>query len=266
MTRKLGKRRPQQTRKVSRGKVNLKDITMTILSWDAYKTIDNTLRSFKRSGILSLVNPLLFFQEISERDKEIAKKYNIPFTGDTKNIGITDAFIRLLQEAKTPYILFAEQDFEINHGKQETARRLQDAITLLDEYGVDVVKLRDKKNPGRPLHSRRFSEDKLTRVILETFHFLKDADKKYRKFLEVIPLEYKWYKTTDKYNLWSNNNFLAKTDWLRRKVLPVLERSKQDPSMTQDFMMEKTLIKELKGYTLAAGPGLFTHKRLDRGE
>lgn len=234
---------------------------MGILSWDAYKTLRNSLSSYQKNGLFSLVSPLLYFQEVSEKDKGIAAQYGIPFVGSATNVGLEGAFVDMVQRAQTKYFLFAEQDFELIHSQEETRRVLQDCVKLLEEQGVDYVRLRDKANPGEPLHSKGFNEKDLARFKLEATHFVPDVLQKYPGVFRTAQYNHLWYICGDEHNVWSNNIFIAKTQWLREKVLPVLQSIQG-----RDTMMENKLMNHLKGYTLASGPGLFKHNRLDRGE
>jgi hypothetical protein len=85
----------------------------------------------------------------------------------------------------------------------------------------------------------------------------------YPGVFEKVTLAYPWYICSDEHNRWSNNNFIAKTDWLRDTVLPVVKKGLADNESDSE-MMEMVLIRNLRGYRVAAGPGLFTHERLDR--
>jgi hypothetical protein len=141
---------------------------------------------------------------------------------------------------------------------------------------VDYIRLRDKEQPGEPLHSRmiglapgEYADDKnipadakCRNYKLETTHFLREPEKKFPGVFEIITLRHKWYKCSDKDNTWSNNIFIAKTEFLRGRVQKLLEdRGMADRT---DSNLEDFLMQNLKGYTLASGPGLFKHNRLDR--
>jgi hypothetical protein len=50
--------------------VTKQDLTLCVLSWKSHKTLNNTLSSYKKNGLLELSNQrLIFFQEINEEDK-----------------------------------------------------------------------------------------------------------------------------------------------------------------------------------------------------
>ncbi len=253
------------TRKVRRGHTartfRRGDVTIGILSWDAYKTLENTLSSYKKNNLFKYVTPFLYFQELSERDKEMAKKYKIPFIGSKENTGVKGAFQEMVRHTKSKYFIFAEQDFELVQGPETIQKVLEDCIRLVEEDGVDYIRLRDKENPGKPLFSKSATARLKAKYKLENIHWVPDLMKKYPGALTHKFYNYDWYMCGEEDNFWSNNIFFAKTRWLREKVLGVLEKDK-----AKDKMMEQTLMHKLKDYTLATGPGLFSHKRLDRGE
>lgn len=266
-------------------KRNLKDITLAMLCWKSYKTIENTLTSYKTNGLFDLCKSIIFFQEIGQRERDIAKNY--PFDkvlGSETNKHILQGFLELLKATDTPYFIFAECDFELIHDKSYTEGVLQDCLELLETKGVDFIKLRDREQPGEPLYSRiqlvgpdgkqlikegeyadhiEIPHDSLCqRHKLETLHFLKEPEKKFPGVFEIIQLAHKWYKCSDQHNVWGNNIFIAKTQFLKDRVLKVIRDHGMETS--EDSIMENFLEKNLKGYTLAAGPGLFKHNRLDR--
>jgi len=232
------------------------DICLGILSWKAHLTLKNTLESY--SNLFPLVSEKkIFFQEISENDRQIAQKYNLDIYGNAKNVGITGGFKELVLNTKSKYFIFAENDFQLTQSIEKTKQILQDSLSLLEDYDVQIVKLRDRINYGEPLYTK--TTEKLNMDFpykLESLHFITEPELTFPNTFEIINLNYKWYKCGYEHQKWSNNIFIAKTNWLKESVLPLLDNA--------DFMMENTLIDTLKNYNLANGDGLFTHNRLDR--
>lgn len=232
--------------------------TIGILSWKAYDTLENTLNSYKINNLYNNVDSIIYFQEFSDMDEEIANEYNIPYIYSDENTGIIGGFIDLVKNTKTKYFIFAENDFELVHDEKETIDILSDTINLLDNYDVQIVKLRDRKNYGEPLYSINASLTQDCTLKLETLHFLDEPEKQFPNSFDIIDLKYRWYKCSNVDNQWSNNIFIAKTEWLMENVISLLENSDKT-----DFHMENFLIRNLKNYNVAAGIGLFKHNRLD---
>jgi len=249
-----------------------KDITLGILSWKSCKTLVQTLESYKKSNLLNLVEPLIYFQEISDVEKKLAEKYSTPFIGSDKNVGIQKALIELINSTKTKYFIFAENDFQLIHNEETVKKVLYDCINLIDKHDIKIVKLRDIQNPGEPLYSKYIYindfKDKPNqqnfRYKLEALSYVDNPEESFPNIFEIINLNYKWYKCSNKDNVWSNNVFIASTQWLKESVLPLLDYSMDNTQNKQ--MFEDVLINKLDSYNLAAGQGLFTHNRVEHGE
>lgn len=268
-TRRLRRRRSR----TQRGGLQ-KDITLGILCWKSPQTIENTLTSYKKNGLLDLVKPVLYVQERTPENDALAERYKIKnVLGGPTNTGIIGAMIEMIQATTTPYFIFAECDFELVNDATTTKKILTEAIRLMKEKDVQLVRLRDKKQPGEPLGSRAFAQvpdealptysfDPSFPYKIEVVMFPGDIqpDKAFPGLFERIDYETPWYKTTSEHAPWSNNIFIAKTDFLKEKLIPLLEANRDMPSTS----MEEYLIQHLTGYTVAAGNGLFKHNRLDR--
>jgi hypothetical protein len=265
------------------GATDLKDkITLGILCWKAFKTVENTLKSYKENGLLEIVNPVIYFQERTAECDAIAAKYGITdIMGTNENTGILQAFIDLIEHSKTPYFIFAECDFELIHAPGETKEILEECIKLITEHKVDLVRLRDRKKPGEPLGARDFvpgtheelqsSEYKANQGFpykAESVHFFDKPDEKFPGVFTVVDYKHKWYICDSAHQTWSNNIFIATTAFLKEKVLPLLKQRPVDAngknSDNKFAKLEHYLIANLKDYKIGAGDGLFTHNRLDR--
>jgi hypothetical protein len=220
---------------------------------------------------LDAVHPVLYFQERSGEDEALAKEYGIKdVMGGSGNTGILGAMIELIEATKTKYFIFAECDFELVNDRATTKKILKEAIKLMEEKDVQLVRLRDKKQPGEPLGSRDFAPKDLTNHVfdnsfpykIEVVMFEGDVqpDKAFPGLFERIDYETPWYKTTSEHAPWSNNIFIANTEFLKEKLVPLLQQHRDIPSTK----MEQMLIDNLKGYSVAAGHGLFKHNRVDR--
>ena len=252
------------------------DTTLAILCWKSFKTLKNTLESYKANGLLKHVHTVIYFQERTPECEAIAKDYGITdVLGTAENIGILDAFMALIRHTTTPYFIFAECDFELVHGEDVVQKVLADAKKLMEEKDVQLVRLRDRKNPGKPLGSREIvpvsdaelpghTFDQGYPYKIETLHFLEKPEEKFPGVFEIIHYNYPWYKCSSNHSTWSNNVFIAKTSFLKEKVLKLLEGLPKEGMDHKFSRLENFLLANLKDYTIAGGHGLFTHNRLDR--
>ena len=236
----------------------MEKITICYLSWKRNAIFEQTLKSHQKNGLFDLIpNKLIFFQEISEQDKQLAKKYNCKYIGNEKNIGILCAFIELIKNCKTDHFIFCENDWNLIESKEITNGILEDALKL-SENDI-IVKLRHRKNPGEPLYSKPKDIDewlkhdqsnfpyKLESLSWVNFNFYPNLQ------LNEVSLNYKWYITTLEHQRWSNNVFMCK----KNENFKLLENYKN----TDLYLgLEDVLINQLKlNIKIAGGEGLFTH-------
>ena len=261
----------KQRLNIQKGGNNLNDITMGILSWKSCKTLQNSLESYKKNNLLNLINTFIYFQEIGDVEKKLGDSYSIPYIGTDKNIGIQKALIEMINNTKTKYFIFAENDFELIHNKEETQKVFEDCINLLENNDVQIVKLRDIQKPGEPVYSQYTYEndfkDKPNQqefsYKLEALSYIDSPEETFPNVYTIINYNYKWYKCSNIHSRWSNNIFIAKTDWLKNNVIPLIDRNKNNTKNI--YIFENNIIENLKNYNVAAGMGLFTHNRLERG-
>ena len=260
---------------------NLKDITLVILTWKSPKTLKNTLDSYKKNGLIDMVTPMIYFQERTAADDELAKKYGIDrVLGTSENVGVLKAFIDIVKHVKTRYFILAEVDFMLVNNEAKTRKVLDDCIKLMKEEDVKYVRLRDRKNPGKPLHSRIMipvDDSELENYdyngyihLAEIVHFIEHPDKKVPdvfKKLQPPAYNYNWYTCDFKDYHWSTNAYMADTKFLREVILPILKKhAKTDDKYNgiEMIMWVNTNNNDkLHGYKLATGEGLFKHIRLD---
>lgn len=250
------------------------DITIGILSWKSPKTLENTLNSYKKNRLFDIVKPLMYIQQRTPHHDRVVKGYGIEdVLGGPKNTGIVNALIELLEHTTTKYFIFAECDFELVHTFATTKKILKEAIQLIETEDVQIVRLRDKKNPGSPLYSRQFapvSDEELPNYSFDTSFPYKievvmfpgdiRPDKAFPGLFEAIEYETTWFKTSWEHAPWSNNIFIANTQFLKDKLLPLLKKNRRVSTKA----METFITDKLKAYSVAAGDGLFSHNRLDR--
>ena len=112
-------------------------LCIAILSMSRLKKLNKSLKSYKENGLLDMADEkIIYFNKITNKDKEIAKKYGFKVLGDTKNIGIGKALIKLFEASTSKYIIFLENDWELIEDTNITKNVIETSITLLDENKV----------------------------------------------------------------------------------------------------------------------------------
>ena len=259
-------------------------ITIGYLSWKRYNIFEQTLNSHKMNGLFDIIdhnNRIIFFQELSQFDINIANKYNCKFVGDSNNIGILNAFIKLVEKCTTEYFIFSENDWLLIENKDTTKKILKDSVELLEKGLCDIVKLRHRKNHGIPLYSKPTNPDEWMKqniskfpYKLESLSWVEKPNDIYNNTLFEFDGNYKWYITTLEHQKWSNNIFIAKTKYLRDIVLPLLKKFIDNNNRytgLEDILINynkylghdidfDNIINLYDKTKLAGGEGLFTHK------
>jgi len=255
---------------------NLKDITMHMLCWKSPKTVKNTLESYKKGNLLTSVNTTIYFQERDDACDALAAEYGIEkVMGTNENLGILLALLEMIEKTTTPYFMFAECDFELVEGPQDVSDILGDAMKLINEKDVKVVRLIDRKKPGHPLYSLNGKNastkfEKGWPYKLETMHVLDNPETMFPGDLTVVDgggFKRKWYICTFVHNIWSNQIFIAPTKFMKETIKPLLEKSKNAnkyKGVESILTAESSPTGALKDGLIAQGDGLFMHSRLNR--
>jgi hypothetical protein len=254
---------------------NLKEITMHMLCWKSPKTVKNTLDSYKKGNLLSAVNTNIYFQERDDASNALAAEYGITSVmGTGENVGILRALIEMINATTTPYFMFAECDFELVETEQAVSDVLNDAMKLIREKSVSVVRLINRKKPG-PVYSLNGKDsstqfDKAFPYKLETLHVLDTPENMFPDAFTIVDgggYNRKWYVCSFINNIWSNQIFLADMKFMKETILPLLEKSKNANKYNGAEKMldaQCTATGALKDGLIAQGDGLFTHNRLNR--
>ena len=142
--------------------MNKLPISIGILACHSGQVLVDTLTTYHQNGLFDIANDVtILFQEVTPQDMEIARHFGLDFIGLQKNIGIGQAFIRLTENAKEDFILVLEHDWNLIEDKETTYDTLKRSCQAI-EMGLDVVRLRHRKNPGNPHFSFRNIGKELT--------------------------------------------------------------------------------------------------------
>src|SRR3989304_934872 len=116
-------------------------LAICMLSWKDPQTLTKTLESYGHHGLLKYADEkIIFCNEISLEDIQIAHKYNFKILGDPCNIGIAHAFTKLIYAATTDLVLFLEDDWLLIENEKQMHLQLDAAKKLLMEETVVVVR------------------------------------------------------------------------------------------------------------------------------
>ena len=233
-------------------------ISIGILAWNSGQVLVDTLTTYYENGLFDMVNDVtILFQEASMQDIEIARHFGLDFFALQKNIGIGQAFIKLTQNAQQKYVLVLEHDWNLIEDKQTTYDTLKRSYQAL-ETGMDVVRLRHRKQPGNPHFSFRNIGKELTYYDDEigcTSPHLLDSLHWCEPHIEFPDLIKKWddmFWTTSRYGNWTNNPCLYKKQF----YLDIVKQFAGDGIALEGNISKWWAQQE---FGVAQGEGLFKH-------
>lgn len=120
-----------------------------VLSWKGYDALRPTLTRLNESGVSDLFDErFIFFPEIDDEAREIAKAHMFDCTGSPENLGIFGGFQALAKAMSSDTILLLENDLQMIEPLEEAERQLHAAFDLIENEAVQVVCLRHSKEPG----------------------------------------------------------------------------------------------------------------------
>ena len=191
-------------------------ISIGILSWHSGQVLVDTLTTYHNNGLFDMVNDVtILFQEVNQQDIQIATHFGLDFIGLQKNIGIGKAFIKLTENAQSDYVLVLEHDWNLIEDTETTYNTLKKSYQAI-ETGMDVVRLRHRKNPGYPHFSFRYQGQELTYYddnsqctsphLLDSVHWCEPDI----EFSDYIKKSEDMFWTTSRYGNWTNNPCLYK--------------------------------------------------------
>ena len=194
-------------------------ISIGILSWKSGQVLVDTLSTYYHNGLLDMVNDVtILFQEVTPQDIQVASHFNIDCIGLQKNIGIGKAFKKLTQNAQSEYVLILEHDWNLIEDRETTYNTLQKSYKAI-EMGLDVVRLRHRKDPGFPHFSFKYKGKELEYYdewhectsphLLDSVHWCEPDI----EFPEQIKKSEDMFWTTSRYGNWTNNPCLIKKNF-----------------------------------------------------
>jgi hypothetical protein len=233
-------------------------ISVGVLAWNSGQVLVDTLTTYYNNGLFDMVNDVtILFQEFSEQDYEIAKHFGLDFIGETTNIGIGKAFIKLTENAQTDNVLVLEHDWNLIEDKETTYNRLSSGLELLNDT-VDVVRYRHRKHPGYPHFSFRHMGHELTYYddeiectsphLLDSVHWCDPNE----SFPEHIGKIGDYFLASSRYGNWTNNPCLYKKQF----YLDTVSQFAGD-----GIALEGNISKwwAQQNYSVVHGEGLFMH-------
>jgi len=127
----------------------LNDIGIAVLSHGRLDKLEKSLKSYEENGLTDIVGDnFIFFNEISNDDIELIEKDFKMFEwgGHPNNLGIGWGMIKTIEDANTDYVLFLENDFELQANKKDIYKQLELGLRNIKNGKIDIIKYRQIKD------------------------------------------------------------------------------------------------------------------------
>jgi hypothetical protein len=264
--------------------------TIGYLSWNKYELFKKTLITHKKNGLFDIILPenrIIFFQEMSDNDIKLANEFECKYIGNSKNIGILNAYLTLLEECKTKYFIFCENDFILmdNNDYYSINKCLEDCVEIFSKAENAQIKLSNIKNPGF-LYSKPkdvcnwLSSNKDTYTYkIESLSWI-DEPEIFYKNIYILQCHYKWYYVKYSDQKWSNHIYVCNTEYLKTYIVPLLKYYLEN-NLVSDIIYQgledvlnnpeklygihrelNTLINNFKSRLIFSGGGNFYHNKI----
>lgn len=236
------------------------NISVGILTWNAHSTLRNTLESYRRSGLLDMVNDVcIFAQQGTDIDYKIAAEYKTDIILSPNNVGIGVGLTTLAHAAETDNILLLENDWVILPEYFPIVfNEVSKGLHTIEQKKADVVKFRSRRDPGDPLYTLQFAncEMKSPKHLFECVHWRENPDQDFPEYISK-DLETGLYYAKSKYANQTNNPCIYNKEFYIKNISPFSGEGVQLEEKIFDWWADQD-------FTVAHGEGLFTHYRLDR--
>ena len=269
---------------------------LSILSWKSWNTLDAALKTHQNAGLFDHFDrSLIFFQDLCDRDIEIAGKYGVEYAGGP-NCGIGEGMRRAANFLGTDYILLLENDCPTIAAPPAVERELSLSISYLEKGTIDIMRLRSRLHPGQgfldPMKYLRYypprepepkvviaeyitpAWKRMLRWIFKPYniHLMKGRSIYVEKFPEKLFPE-TIRKTKDGIWIgdsscmdWTNQSVLLKRSLFIDKLMPYVDAHPSGPGPVGFQEPERPLNCRWwrrQRFKIGQGAGLFSHNRFD---
>ena len=126
-----------------------KRVGLAILAYKAPETTRASIENHRQHGLYDLFDDVVVcFQSVSDADLAMAKACGVRAVGRSENLGIQSGFRWAWECLDADYTLILENDIPVCVSPESMRAQLETSLRLLEEGEVDLVRLRNRFNPG----------------------------------------------------------------------------------------------------------------------
>ncbi len=252
-----------------------------MISWKGYDSLENSLNSYEKNGLLSLTNKkFICLPEYTNEGIKLAKYFKFKPILLKENIGVLGHLKKLVNNMPNGSILLLENDLELIENKETTYNQIKISIDLLYKYEAIQVRLRNRFNPGEPFvgikkykqfWSNNFLSNlkriirpvKAKKLIGNSMYVYENPEKYHPDLIE--KLHDGFFLVSSEIINWTNQSILVDRD----KYLDIIIKKADESNIQRGPGGFKNVEMELniswwrkKQFNVIVAPGLLTHKRL----
>jgi hypothetical protein len=124
-----------------------KTIGLGILSWKSHDTLIKSLQSYPPEFLDSFDQKIIYFSDITDKDKSIATQYGWEYAGGV-NEGIAGGMKRLAKTMTTDYILLLQNDNPLCDPADFAIDHIRKAVDMMDNGQADLARMRHRWKVG----------------------------------------------------------------------------------------------------------------------
>ena len=119
----------------------LKEVGVVVLSHGRNDKLEKSLQSYEKNGLTDMVGDnFIFFNEISNNDVNLVNSYQkYDYGGHQQNLGIGWGMVKAIAESYKDYVLFLENDFELDATQEDIYKQLTLGLNAIHNDFVDIV-------------------------------------------------------------------------------------------------------------------------------
>ena len=243
-------------------------LSIGILTYNAPKTLENSLRTYKNTGLLDLSDDVFVVSQMSHlqsEEKAVCDSFGLRCVLMPSNGRMAWGFKAIYENAKYENVLFLENDFVINGSKKDVRAFYANCVYFLGVQKAHIVRARSRADPGIP----NFAHESLSHIdpiefihdkhLSECIYWVNDPELVYpTKISRIKPFVQngflKWYKSSSDSCNYTNNPYACTKTFFRNNILPYAKFGEN----LEDRMHYEWRHKD---FVCIFGPGLFTHDR-----
>ncbi|MDA7757895.1 hypothetical protein N8920_08335 [Opitutales bacterium] len=266
----------------------LQHVGLVFLTWRAPKTLRKTLERISQSlPIHSFGDAVIYAQEITQHDRDLANEFGLRIVGNNQNVGILAGMKEAVASSKLDVVLYLECDCLLVEPESLFLKTIVDGYNAIETGKLDVLRLRHLRETGadyNTLKHLKYWGDKREhkRVKSRMMRLLRprkasrligDACLLHSRAEEVFPkniyrMEENIYCMRSSNINWTNQSIMISKEWFLNTIIPYAESHPSSRLVNGYLDLEKEMNcewwRKQKFRVGWADPGLFTHARMDR--